>query len=183
MVDLPRLRQTDPAFMKRAWDELCKQIEASLNGINAALEAAGIAQEAADNANAAAAAAQAAADNTTSATALANSTVTGLTITATDAGSDASIDIGAHTRVYGDSTTAAVSGGTITGLAYSTAYWVYYDAPKGTTGAVTYQAATTIQGNATGNANRHFVGAINTPAALDPDTDGIPVIPPGGVIP
>ncbi len=190
---IPRLSPAEcanPTLLARRLNEIFPSIVAAFNGQQAALEAAGLAQTAADNAqtaadnaDAAAAAAQGAADATAEATALANSTVTGLTLTATDAGSDATITISAHTRVYGDGTTAAISGGALTARAYSTDYWVFYDAPKGTTGTVTYQTATTVQGNATGAANRHFVGAVTTPAALGGPIDGIGVIPPGGVYP
>ena len=181
---IPRLSPAecaDPKQLARRLNEILPDIVAAFNGQQAALEAAGIAQDAADAANAAAEAAQAAADGTSTATALANSTVTGLTITATDAGSNVTISISAHTRNYGDGTTAAISGGSITGRPYSTDLWIYYDAPKGTTGAVTYQAATSVQGNASGNPNRHFVGAVTTPAALGAPIDGLPVLPPGGV--
>ena len=196
-LQLPRLRQTDPAFMQRAWEALCVAIETAFNDLAGFVEALVVlngliteAKEAADAANAAAAAAQTAASDasaaveaTTAATALANSSCTGLTITASDVGASASISNSALTRVYGDGTTAAVSGGTVTGLAYSTSYWVYYDAPKGTAGSVTYAVATTIQGNATGSPDRHFVGAVTTPAAAAPPVDGNPVLPPGANIP
>ncbi len=181
---IPRLSPADcadPKQLSRRLNEILPRIAEAFNGQQAALEAAGIAQDAADAANAAAEAAQNAADDTTAATALANSNVSGLTLTATDAGASATITISGHTRNYGDGTTAAITGGSITGLAYSTDYWVYYDAPKGTAGAVTYAAATSVQGNATGNPNRHFVGAVSTPAALGGPIDGLPVLPPGGV--
>lgn len=171
-----------PQFLQ-FWQRYGGAIVAAFNGQQAALEAAGIALSAAETATTAAEAAQSAADGTTTATALANSSVTGLTLTATDAGANATITISAHTRRYGDGTTAAISGGTLTGLAYSTDYWIFYDADKGTAGAVTYQAATTVQGNATGATNRHFVGAVTTPAALGSPIDGLPVLPPGGVLP
>lgn len=178
-----------PQFLQ-FWQRYGAAIVSAFNGQQAALEAAGIALTAAETANTAAETAQTAADtaqtaanSTAAATALANSSVTGLTITAADAGSNVTITISAHTRNYGDGTTAAVSGGTLTARPYSTDLWIAYDAPKGTTGAVTYQTFTSVQGNATGNPNRHFVGAVSTPAALGVDVDGIPVIPPGGVIP
>ncbi len=161
--------------------EIIKPLEDAFNGLPQALIAAALAQEAAGAALTAAGTANAAAESVTVSSALANSTVTGLTISAADAGSDVTITISAHTRVYGDGTTAAISGGTITGRPYSTNLWIFYDAPKGTTGAVTYQAATTVQGNASGNPNRHFVGAVTTPAALGAPIDGFPVLPPGGV--
>lgn len=181
---IPRLSPAECADAKqlaRRLNEILPGIVEAFNGQQAALEAAGIALTAAESANAAAEAAQNAADGTAAATALANSTVTGLTISAADAGSDVTITISAHTRVYGDGTTAAISGGTITGRPYSTNLWIFYDAPKGTAGGVTYQASTTVQGNATGNPNRHFVGAVTTPAALGGPINGFPVLPPGGV--
>lgn len=177
ILRIPRLSPAecaDPKQLSRRLNEILPEIARAFNGQQEALIAAGLAQAAADNANAAA-------ESVTASSALANSTVTGLTITATDAGADVTISISAHTRVYGDGTTAAISGGTITGRPYSTDLWVFYDAAKGTAGAVTYQAATTVQGNASGNPNRHFVGAVTTPAALGSPIDGFPVLPPGGV--
>jgi hypothetical protein len=190
---IPRLSPADcadPAQLARRLNiEVFPAIIAAFNGQQAALTAAGIATTAAENANAAATAAQTAANTAqgvangvTATTALANSFTSGLTITATDAGTDATITISAHTRAYGDGTTAAISGGSLTGLAYSTSYWVHYDAPIGTTGAVTYVAATSVQGNGTAP-NRHFVGAVTTPAALGSPIGGFPVLPPGGIIP
>ncbi len=93
------------------------------------------------------------------------------------------IAISAHTRIYGDGTSVAVAGGTLTGQPYSTSIWVAYDQPSRAGGAVSYQAFLTVQGNGAGDPDRHFVGAVATPAAAAPPVDGLPVIPPGGVIP
>lgn len=165
------------------WQRFSGAIETEVGALQAAQlaeAAAATANAAAASANAAAAAAQTAADTTAEAAALANSFTSGLTISATDAGASATITISAHTRNYGDGATAAISGGSLTGLAYSTKYWIYYDAAIGTTGSVTYIASTSIQGNGTAP-NRHFVGAVETPAALGGPVDGFPVIPPGSI--
>jgi hypothetical protein len=144
------------------------EIQAALAALDAATAAA---QAAADNANAAATA-------TTNATSLANSYVSGLTLTATDAGSSATITISAHTRVYGDGASVSVSGGSLTGLAYDTTYYIYYDQPSRAGGSVTYQS-TTDPTLAAQTGDRHVVGSTNTPLAAGAPIDGNPVLPPG----
>jgi hypothetical protein len=175
------------------WQRTMEAIEASVNGIQTALDAAAAAdaaalaaQTAADGANTAAAGAQSAADGAQTAadtananTALIGSYVTGLTLSATDAGTDASIAISGHTRAYGDGTTATVTGATLTGRAYSTDYWVYYDqATPRIGGAVTYQT-TTSEATAAQTGDRHFVGKVTTPAGGTGPTTGAGVRPPG----
>lgn len=143
-------------------------------------------ETAAENANTAAASAEAAAEASASASALANSWVTGLTISAADVGANVTVTLSAHTRHYpqanGTTTTVSVNGGTVTGLAYSTDYWIYYDDAARTGGAVTY-AATTSPATAAQTGNRHAVGAVTTPAAAAPPSDGNVVRPPGYVEP
>jgi len=199
-LKLPRLQSrvavTDRAGMPdRAfhqwWDTFAKSLETAINDLADSVAAIQAAQDAADAANAAAAAAdaaaaaaQGAADDAASTSALANSGVTGATITATDAGADTSITISGHTRVYGDGTSVAVTGATLTGRAYSTFYYVYYDQPSRAGGAVTYQT-TTSETTAAQTGDRHLVGSVTTPAAAAPDTDGNYVGAPGvgGIIP
>lgn len=115
---------------------------------------------------------------------LTNSYVDGLTVSATDAGSNATITISAHDRIYpktdGTTTTVAVSGGALTGLAYSTAYWVYYDQPSRAGGAVTYVASTSPTAQI---GDRHNVTAVTTPAAAGPPVPGNPALPPGYISP
>jgi hypothetical protein len=168
------------------WQSVVKQVETSINGIALALEAAGIAlaaadaaQTAADSADAAAVAAQDAADGVNAASSLANSYVTGLTITATDAGANVTITISAHTRVYGDGTSVAVTGGSLTGQPYSTLIYVYYDQASRAGGAVTYVATTNLDDVAQ-LGDRHSVASVTTPAAAAPPNDGGGVRPPGG---
>jgi 2-oxoglutarate dehydrogenase complex dehydrogenase (E1) component-like enzyme len=187
----PQTGQPTEAF-RRYWQESIQQqvnaliavantqaaTDAATAAAAAAASAAATAQTAADTANTAAVSAstvaeQVAADNT-----LANSYVTGLTLTATDAGASATVTISAHTRVYGDGTSVAVSGGSVTGLAYSTAHWVYYDQASRAGGAVTYAASTSVQGNGTAP-DRHLVGAVTTPAAAAAPNTGNPARPPG----
>lgn len=152
-----------------------------INYLAAIQAAADAAQTAADNANAAAAAAQGAADNSASATALANSFPTGLTISAIDAGTDASITISLHDRVYATEpqTTVSVNAGSVTGLAYDTVYYIYYDQPSRAGGTVTYIATT--DANAVAQiGNRHSVGRAKTPLGGGAPANGEGVSPPGG---
>lgn len=167
------------------WDRAASAIESAITGIQDALAAAGIALAAAENAQTAADAAQAAAtsaqtaadaaqavaDGNTSLVSVVNSGVDVNPLSATDAGTDATIIIAAHNRLYPDGTSVPVDGWSVTGLNYSTQYWVYYLDPTRSGGAVTYQA-TTIEANAAQAGDKHLVGKITTPAATDPDTNG-----------
>jgi hypothetical protein len=102
-------------------------------------------------------------------------------LSAADVGSDCTITIDAHTRVYGDIANLSVSGGTITGRSFSTTYYVYYDD--------TTRADTTPSYLSTTNPNvavpqkaagRHYVGSITTPADGGGDTTGGAAPPSGG---
>lgn len=88
-------------------------------------------------------------------------------ITATDAGTDATISVASHARLYGDGTKVdPVAAHTFTGQAYNTTYGIYYDDPTTADATPTYQITTTLaraQNNfATG---RHRVGEVTTPVA------------------
>ena len=179
-------------LMQRAFE----RIEAAINDLattvaavaaaqaaaDAANTAADAAQTAADSAQAAAVAAQAVADDATETSALAPSGVTGLTLTASDAGSNATITISAHTRVYGDGSQVSVNSGSVTGLAYSTAYYVFYVDASRSGGAVTYQASTNAA-DAAQIGDVHSLGTVTTPAALASPNPGKPNLPPGVVLP
>lgn len=169
-------------FFQRAWEDAQQSIFDAITAIPGVQEAIIAAQDAADLATTAAANADTAAQQAAAESSLATSGASGLTITATDAGSDATITISAHTRVYGDGTSVAVSGGTLTGRAYSTVYYVYYDDPTRAGGSVTYQTTTT-QATAAQTGNRHSLGAVTTPAALGGPVDGSVNLPPGVVQP
>jgi hypothetical protein len=101
-------------------------------------------------------------------------------ITATNAGSDATIVIAAHDRVYADKTVAC-SASTITGAAYSTTYLIYYDDGNRVGGAVSYQITTSaaVAYNSATYPDRHFVGFVTTPASGGGGTTGGGSNPPG----
>lgn len=104
----------------------------------------------------------------------------GATITATDAGASASIVISAHTRVYGDASTVAITGDTLTGLAFDTDYGIYYDDATLADTTPTFIAAATLSDSLPSiAADRHQVGVIRTPADGEADTAGTPSQPPG----
>jgi hypothetical protein len=188
---LPRLPQTEPNWTQWQvwWDEVATAVETSFTGLEDTVAAIAAAQAAADAANAAAAAADAAADAAqdtadaiTSEAALSGSYVSGLTLSAADAGTDATITISGHTRHYtqpdGSTDDYAVTGGNVTGLAYDTLYYIYYDDAARDGGAVTY-VATTTEATAAQIGDRHTVGAIRTPVAAAPPTSGSGTRPPG----
>ena len=163
------------------WQTFAKNIESEVGALaaaDAANAAAAAANAAAATATSAAASAQSTADSIQLEADLVNSYVTGLTLGATDAGSNASISISAHSRVYGDGTTVSVNSGNLTGLSYSTAYYIYYDQASRAGGAVTY-ASTTTSATSAQTGNRHFVGVITTPAAAAGPTSGYGISPPG----
>lgn len=171
------------------WQTFADKIEEAFNALADNVAAIADAQAAADNANAAAAAANTAANNAqntadaiTETSELATSYVTGLTLSATDAGSNATITISAHTRHYpqpnGTTTNVAVNSGSLTALAYDTLYYIYYDDASRAGGAVTYQS-TTSEGTAAQIGNRHTVGAIRTPVAAAANTGGVYPTAPG----
>ncbi len=194
------------------WERFKTAIEDNVNGINDALEAAGLAQDAADaanaaadtannaaavaqasandaqtsatNANTAASNAQNTANQVTSDTSLQNSYVTPNNIvTATDAGATATINIAAHTRVYGDGTSVSVNAGSIVGAPHSTLEYVYYDQPSRAGGTVSYQF-TPSETTAAQTGDRHTVGKVTTPAGGGGPTTGAGPRAPGvGVIP
>lgn len=193
-IVLDRLTSSDVLFnpdgtpsirMMAIWQNQVEQVEESVNAVIDAINAAELAQAAADTANAAAATAQAAADAADTAAEavtteqdIINSYVTGITITGTDAGADATINVSAHTRTYGDGSSVSVNSGSVTGLSYSTLYYIYYDQASRAGGAVTY-AATTSDSVAVQSGDRHVVGSVTTPAAAAPDNNGGYVRAPG----
>lgn len=178
------------------WQNQGKAIEGAIQILAEAVDGILAAQAAAEAANAAAAVAQDAAATAQVAAEAANdaaaavgsegtitaSGTSGLTLTATDAGTDATVNISAHTRIYGDSSSVSVSASSITGLAYSTDYWVFYDDPTRAGGSVTYQHSTD-PADAVQTGDRHSVGAVTTPAAAAPDNNGKEVLPAGVVYP
>lgn len=111
-------------------------------------------------------------------TAIASSyTVPGLVVTAADAGTSITVTVAAHSRRYGDGTAAGLTVGTVTGLAYSTLYTVYYDDPTRSISNPTYVATINLKaGQNNYLSGRHLVGTVQTPAAA-----GAAVL--GGIVP
>jgi len=169
-------------FFQSLWQRVMETIERADTTQQEQIDAIAAANAAAAAANAAAVIAQGAADDAASVSQLTTSGVSGLTITATDAGADVTITISAHTRVYGDGTSVAVSGGTLLGRPYSTVLYLYYDDPTRAGGAVTYQS-TTSQATGAQTGDRHSLGAVTTPAAAAGPVTGSPNLPPGVVEP
>lgn len=111
-------------------------------------------------------------------------TTAGALLTATDAGSDATITIADHTRYYSADTdypAVAITGAALTGLAYSTQYFVYYDDTTLADTTPTFIATTdgTIA-QANYAAGRHPLGPATTPASGGGGTSGGGGSPPGG---
>jgi hypothetical protein len=92
-------------------------------------------------------------------------------LSATDAGATATISIAAFSMRVPGISDISLNSGTITGLAFSTGYYLYYDDPLYAGGAVTYQATTTKE-TALNNTGRFFVGSIKTPVDGGVDTTG-----------
>jgi hypothetical protein len=92
-------------------------------------------------------------------------------LTATDAGSNVTINIASFIMRTSSKGDISVNSGSITALSYSTLYYIYYDDATLVGGAVTYNATVSktvgIQGG-----GRFFVGSIVTPAATAPNTTG-----------
>lgn len=192
-IRLPRLPQQEPTWdqMQLWWQTVVEAIEAqeerqdaAIADIEAAQAAATAAQEAAETAQAAADVAQEAADGATGFNTIVNSYPLGVNIYATDAGTDAQIEVFGHSRVYlhpdGSSTAVPVDGHVFTGLAYSTDYWISYTDPDRTGGAVTYSIGTAAPAQFD---DRHVVGAVQTPAAAGALRVGNPLRVPGYVEP
>jgi hypothetical protein len=178
----------DTTFRSKFTDVLTKK-QALMNKMQASAKT--LADAAQTTASAASTAAASAASDAATAQTTANTvnrndsistswTSPGSILSASDAGSNATITISAHTRKYTDVSSVSVNGGSLTGLSYSTSYAVYYDQTSRAGGAVTYHA-TTDPNVALPNAaaGRHFCGKILTPAAAGAATSG-GVSPPGG---
>ena len=94
---------------------------------------------------------------------------------ATDAGASATISVARHDWDYPGGTALVTRAlGTITGLAFSTTYYVYFDDATLANGTPTYQATTVADDalNSTAHPDRHPLGSITTPADGAADTEG-----------
>jgi multidrug efflux pump subunit AcrA (membrane-fusion protein) len=165
----------------------CEAIEAQFNDLQTQIAAIAAAQAAADaaqvSANDAAAKALAAAREGARINSYPNP---GSIVTASDAGSNATITIANHTRVYPvqgsiDVPDVSITGASLTGLPYSTQHWVYYDDTSLALTTPTFHATTSSATAQVGAAaGRHFVGYVTTPAAGSPPVTGEGGGTPGG---
>jgi hypothetical protein len=105
----------------------------------------------------------------------------GTILSATDAGSNATVTIANHTRKYTNVSSVSVTGASLTALSYSTTYYVYYDDANRAGGAVTYHSTTDPNNALPGAAaGRHYCGKITTPASGGSGTTGGVDAPSGG---
>lgn len=175
-VHLPRLTQGD-VQLKSYWNKTMLAIEAQLDAINT-----NIADILTAQATATSAARELARINSyPSPSAL---------LGAADVGATATITIDPHTRVYPvqgsiDVPDVVIPGsGTVTGLAFATLYYVYYDDTALTDTTPPYLATTTAATAQVGAAaGRHFVGSVTTPADGAGGTSGGGYQAPGGIQP
>lgn len=170
-----------PQQLHRRVNVAIDQVETALNDIDGNVAAIAALQADMLDRITEIAAAQAAADAVTLANSISSSfTSPGTILSATDAGSNASVIVAAHTRKYDDGTNLSVNSHTFTGKAYTTTYYVYYDDATRADTTPSYQI-TTNPNTALSNtvAGRHFCGSVTTPAAAAPDTSG-GVDPPSG---
>lgn len=93
-----------------------------------------------------------------------------LSLTAADVGSDTTVTIAAH-NIHYDGNTLAYNSGTITGLDFSTKYFIYTDDAAKAGGAVTY-IASTASTDMVASTSRYYIGAVTTPADAAGDTSG-----------
>jgi hypothetical protein len=178
-----RLSQNDilnPQRHKYQLDRMMTDLETAFSGVDTAIAALAAAVAAQSDATTALA---------NAATVKRDDKITGSTVipanvlSAADAGSDATITISAHSRRYGDANAISVTGGTLTGAAYSTDYGIYYDDTTASVTAPTYHKTTTLS-NALNNyvAGRHCVGFVTTPAAAGAATTGGQTPPASGAV-
>lgn len=93
-------------------------------------------------------------------------------ISATDAGSDATINIVAFTWRVAGKPDASYNSGSITGLSYETTYYITGSGDPNHTGAtLTYEAKSTFEDTLNDQDDIYF-GFVTTPAALGGDTGG-----------
>jgi hypothetical protein len=92
-------------------------------------------------------------------------------LTATDAGSTATVNVASFTLRTSSKGDVNVNSGSVTALSYSTLYYIYYDDATLAGATVTFNATTT-KSTAINGVGRIFIGSIITPAATAPNTIG-----------
>ncbi len=152
-------------------------VEETEKALNAQAEAIIAIQQALDEAAKANAAAQTAQD-TANAQAIETNLVNSYTdpLNVLTASSDGEVVIASHNRVYGDGTTVAVTGGTVTGYASGETVRPYYSDTEQLGGAVVWQSTTGVVSQTNGT---HLVGGARIPVAGEPPASGGGTVPPG----
>lgn len=179
LLDDPRFRNVGPSTrLQLIWQRTMEAIETAFEALSTQVNDNTVllaqiqqAQELAQTANDTAQA-QAQAD------ALAKSYVSPLDIIS--ANSSGTVTITAHTRIYGDGTSVAVDGGSVSGFVPGDYVQVYYDDAAREGGAVSYQGTTSVIAQ---EGARHIVGGVTIPAVGVPPTTGLPPFPPGYIPP
>ena len=92
-------------------------------------------------------------------------------LSATDAGGSATISVAAWVNRTSSKGDISYASGSVTGLSFSTLYFVYTDDGKLQGGVATYNATTT-KVTAINGTGRFFIGSIITPASGGPQTSG-----------
>lgn len=159
------------------WQDLVTNLRGALTDLQDQLTAIQAAQAAAD-------AAQTTANSVATANAISSSFISPSSVLiGTDAGSDATISISDFTRYYPDIGTSVniTSIPDITGLSYTTQYYIYYDDATLANTSPTFVATTnSLICRHNYVAGRHYVDTILTPAAAGSPTSGGGYSPPGG---
>ena len=193
---LPRLPtgwEDQDQLFERYWDELCLQLEATINSILelptikadiiAAQAAADAAQTTADAAASSAGTAGSDATETKEEQSIVLSYVTGFTAPLITADSTGEVIIANHTRKYGHSDInpdKTVTGATITsGASAGDTLRFYYDDASRAGGSVTYAFTTDPAAFPVQSGDRHSVGAVTIPVSGGQDGDYVK--PPGYV--
>jgi hypothetical protein len=98
-------------------------------------------------------------------------TITSNPLTATDAGSSATVSIASFNVQTSSQGLIAYNSGSITALSYSTLYYIYFSSPQLSGGSPTY-LATTSKSTALNGSGNIFLGSIQTPASGGAATSG-----------
>lgn len=169
------------------WQQLIDNLGGTLTNITSILDSIVAAQAAAAAAQATANLAMTDAEKAAREGARINSyTSPSNVITATAVGATATITVAAHVRIYPvqgsiDVPDVSIASGSITGLAQSTTYYVYYTDGTLVNTAPTFLASTFLATASVGAApGRHYVGKVLTPPAAGAPTNGVGNPPTGG---
>lgn len=98
-------------------------------------------------------------------------------LTASSAGT---VTIAAHSRVYGDGSTATLNSGSVSGFAPGNYVTIYYSDPARAGGAVAYLGTTEAVAQ---TGDRHIVGTATIPAVGSVDSVGSSPTAPGWILP